>query len=88
MINTQFFGILEKNSSEDDIVTKAKSFAKSTLEKEIEIVKYENKKLESKFEKYQDNTSSAIKNLQQEKNNQRSNNEELIKENNNNSAVI
>ena len=81
MINSQFFGILEKIFSEDDIVTKAKSFAKSTLEKEIEIVKYENKKLESKFEKYQDNTSSAIKNLQQEKNNQRSNNEELIKEN-------
>ncbi|MBF4470939.1 hypothetical protein [Flavobacterium sp. HJJ] len=67
MINIGFKGILERSNSEDDIIEKAKLFAKSKLESDIEELQKVNAQLESKFEKYQANTSTAIENLKQSK---------------------
>jgi hypothetical protein len=67
MINIGFKGILDKNNSEEDIIEKSKLFAKSNLELQLEKLQNDNAKLESKFEKYQANTSSAIESLKQSK---------------------
>ncbi len=67
MINLGFKGIIEKNNSDDDIIEKSKQFAKTKLELDIEKLQKDNAKLESKFEKYQAHTSSAIETLQQTK---------------------
>ncbi|WP_026726038.1 hypothetical protein [Flavobacterium sasangense] len=65
MINLGFKGILEKSNSEYDIIEKSKLFAKSKLEKDIENLQKDKEQLESKFEKYQENTYTAIETLKQ-----------------------
>ncbi|MDM1467349.1 hypothetical protein HX030_09855 [Myroides odoratimimus] len=67
MIQLGFRGIIEKNSSDDDIVEKSKQFAKTKLELDIEKLQKDNEKLQSKFGKYQEDTSSAIETLKQTK---------------------
>ncbi len=67
MINIGFKGILDKNNSEEDIIEKSRLFAKSNLELQLEKLQNDNAKLESKFEKYQAKTSSAIETLKQSK---------------------
>lgn len=81
MINSNFLGIIEKESSEDEIINNAKKFAKNSLEKELEGIKKENKKLENKFEKYQENTTQAIEDLQKQKDAEKLNKEKLEQEN-------
>lgn len=65
MINIQFKGILEKDNSDEDVIEKSRLFAKSQLEIQIEELQKSKTRLENKFEKYQENTSHAIEELQQ-----------------------
>src|SRR5690606_14831408 len=67
MINIGFKGILEKNISEDNIIEKSKLFAKSTLELELDKLQKSNSKLENRFEKYKEDTATAIETLRQSK---------------------
>ncbi len=65
MINIGFRGILDKTNSEEEIIEKSRLFAKSQLELQIEELQKSKERLENKFEKYQENTSLAIEELQQ-----------------------
>src|SRR5690606_28241718 len=67
MINIGFKGILDKNNSDEEVIEKSKIFAKSHLELQIEELKKSKEKLENKFEKYQEQTTSAIEVLKQSK---------------------
>lgn len=81
MINNKFQGILDKNVNDEQIVFRAKDFAKSKLEKDLESFQDQHKHLEHKFERYQLNTISAIEKLQQEKDFEK-NEKALIEEDN------
>ncbi|WP_312400154.1 hypothetical protein [Sphingobacterium sp.] len=65
MINIGFKGILDKANTEEEIIEKSRLFAKSQLEIQIEELMKSKTRLENKFEKYQENTSHAIEELQQ-----------------------
>src|SRR5690606_13270607 len=67
MINLKFQGIVEKSNSDEEIIEKSKLFAKSHLELKIEELEKSKERLENKFEKYQEHTSSAIETLKQSK---------------------
>lgn len=67
MINISFKGILERSNSEEEIIEKSRLFAKSKLESDIEELQKDKVKLENRFEKYKEDTSSAIETLQQSK---------------------
>ncbi|WP_149525795.1 hypothetical protein [Sphingobacterium hotanense] len=67
MINIGFKGIVEKSNSDEKIIEKSKLFAKSHLELKIEELEKSKERLENKFEKYQEHTSSAIETLKQSK---------------------
>lgn len=67
MINIGFKGIVDKSNSDVEIIEKSKLFAKSHLELKIEELEKSKERLENKFEKYQEHTSSAIEALKQSK---------------------
>jgi|SRR5690554_146162 len=67
MINIGFKGIVDKSNSDVEIIEKSKLFAKSHLELKIEELEKSKERLENKFEKYQEHTSSAIETLKQSK---------------------
>ncbi len=81
MVNKKFIGVLEKGSNEDEIIHKAKEFAKTKLENDIEKVQQQNKDLETKFEKYQNHTTTALTKLKQLKDDEKEEKESLEKEN-------
>lgn len=81
MINKKFEGVIEKSSTEDQIISNSRKYAKTKLEKDIENIQKENKNLETKFENYYNNTTKAITDLQKKRDIEKSNKELLEKEN-------
>ncbi len=65
MIEIQFKGILDKNTSNEDIIERSKFFAKTELELEIEKIKKQNEKITTRFETHKTNTDQAIQTLQE-----------------------
>ncbi len=82
MIQIGFKGILEKNNSEEDIIEKSKQFAKSQLEIKIEELEKSKVRLENKFEKYQEHTTTAIETLKQSKDDEKEQKNAEIEKNN------
>ncbi len=81
MIGKQFKGIIDKNTSDDEIISRAKAFAKTKLDRDLEEIQAQNKLLENKFEKYQTNTTNAIESLKKQKNLEKAGKENFENEN-------
>ena len=79
MINLKFQGIID--SSDEQIIENSRIFAKSKLEEDIDELKRKNSNLSTKFEKYQENTSHAIKVLEQGKESEKNKKDREIEKN-------
>lgn len=80
LINNKVKDIITSSRTDTEIVERAKKFAESELEKKIHNLEKENSNLESKFDKYQKNTTSAIENLRNLKNSEKKEKDELSKQ--------
>jgi hypothetical protein len=81
MISNKFQGILEKSLNDQQIIENSKNFAKTKLENDLEDLQKKNEKLETKFEKYQANTSGAIDELKKQKDNEKLEKDKEIEKN-------
>ena len=81
LINNKVKDIITSSRTDTEIVERAKKFAESELEKRIQNLEKENSSLEVKFDKYQKNTTSAIKNLKNLKDSEKEEKDKLSKQN-------
>lgn len=80
LINNKVKDIITSSRTDTEIVERAKKFAESELEKRIHNLEKDNSKLETRFDKYQKDTTSAIENLKRLKNSEKKEKDELSKQ--------